>query len=250
MSEPGPPGWYPDPWGTPKQRWFDGAAWTQRVWPPDVTPELPPPIDAPSPVLAEREARIGRLLIALMPIAALAWIAASIFTLAVMRWVANNWNEFVEAAEAGRRLDPEIPSWVSALSWFGQFPLLVIQVLFLVWCYQAARVGRDLGVAARHTPTWAVGSWLIPVLNLWRPYQCIVDSIPPDDRGRDDILRWWKLWLGTLGLSVLTVASAFANLTASIVALSLQGGIAIAAALSARRMIASVLRAHTTAIQR
>ena len=23
-----PPGWYPDPWGQPGQRWWDGATWT------------------------------------------------------------------------------------------------------------------------------------------------------------------------------------------------------------------------------
>lgn len=28
-----PAGWYPDPWGTPEERWFDGAAWTPRTRP-------------------------------------------------------------------------------------------------------------------------------------------------------------------------------------------------------------------------
>lgn len=37
-----PPGWYPDPWGTDHERWFDGAAWTPRTRTPGGT-------DAPVP---------------------------------------------------------------------------------------------------------------------------------------------------------------------------------------------------------
>jgi len=58
-------GWYPDPWGTDHERYFDGSAWTRQTrvvgatdaviqWPAVVTPELssPPPAEVPSPVPA------------------------------------------------------------------------------------------------------------------------------------------------------------------------------------------------------
>lgn len=34
-----PAGWYPDPWGTPEERWFDGAAWTPRTRAPAASPD-------------------------------------------------------------------------------------------------------------------------------------------------------------------------------------------------------------------
>src|ERR1700680_995013 len=30
----GEPGWFPDPWGTEKLRWWDGDAWTPHLYPP------------------------------------------------------------------------------------------------------------------------------------------------------------------------------------------------------------------------
>ena len=40
------PDWYPDPWGEPYQRWWNGAIWTPAVrpypWPGPPTPVTPP----------------------------------------------------------------------------------------------------------------------------------------------------------------------------------------------------------------
>ncbi len=37
-----PPGWYPDPWQPTRWRYFDGAAWTGWVHPPEaVSAQLP-----------------------------------------------------------------------------------------------------------------------------------------------------------------------------------------------------------------
>lgn len=243
MTAPGAPGWYPDPWGTPKQRWFDGVAWTPSVWPPDTPAETPVQGRTARPGI-EEERRLARLVAGAMPIAASAYVATSIATVAVFRWVADNWSEFVEAAETGTALSPAVPSWVSVLSWVGQFPLLAVQILFLVWCHKAATVGRDLGFPARRSPAWAVGSWFIPVLNLWWPYQSVVDAMPPGDPARARVGTWWGLWVG-LNVTVIAVgASAFFAVTVSVAAIILQSVLAIAAAIAARRMIYAVLDTH------
>ncbi|MEX1079573.1 MAG: DUF2510 domain-containing protein [Homoserinimonas sp.] len=43
-----PAGWYPDPWGSASQRWWDGTVWTDRLDPPAQTLITPQP--GPSPV--------------------------------------------------------------------------------------------------------------------------------------------------------------------------------------------------------
>jgi hypothetical protein len=78
---------------------------------------------------------------------------------------------------------------------------LVAGVLWLVWQHQfASAVPRR---SLRRSPGWHVGSWLVPVVNLWFPFQNIVDlrrtvtprtealDIPPSYR------LWWGLWLAT-----------------------------------------------------
>lgn len=49
MTTPTPPGWYPDPSGTPGTRFWDGQAWT------DNTQAAPPPIGAPAPPPAQKK---------------------------------------------------------------------------------------------------------------------------------------------------------------------------------------------------
>lgn len=266
MTDPLAPGWYPDPWGTAKHRWFDGEAWTQQVFPPDVTAE-PDVAQVPATPVGggdgaptwmpqrhphaqfDRESRLGRILAAVMPFAGFAVVATSVSSLAVMRWLADNWDEFMTAAEAGRTVEPVLPGWVSLLSWVGQFPLLVIQIMFLVWCYRAARLGADLGIPARRSPGWAVGSWIIPILNFWWPYQSVADAVPPGDPSREIIRHWWTLWIVMTLSSFVVLATAFAPMAVSIAVVLVHAVLALAAAYAARRMLTTVVAVHEAVVR-
>jgi len=246
MTGPGAPGWYPDPWGTPKQRWFDGVAWTPSVWPPDSPPEIVGDGQAAKAGLVDEERRLARLVAAAMPVAAAAYIATTIASVAVLRWIADNWDEFVDAAETGTTLDPAVDSWVRTLSWLGQFPLLAVQILFIVWCYKTTTVARELGIPARRSPVWAVGAWFIPVLNLWWPYQSVTDAVPHDDPARGDVRGWWALWIATNVSALLVFGSAFFSVAVTVAMAVVQSVLAIAAAIAARRMVVAVSRAHAS----
>ncbi len=51
---------------------------------------------------------------------------------------------------------------------------LVIAVVFLRWTYLSNRNVRALGAdGLEFTPGWAVGWYLIPIANLWKPHQAL-----------------------------------------------------------------------------
>jgi Domain of unknown function (DUF4328) len=62
-------------------------------------------------------------------------------------------------------------------------------VLVLIWQYRAASTARLLSLPAAHSAGLGVGSWFIPVVNLWFPYQALRDCLPP--RHPDTSLVGW-----------------------------------------------------------
>src|SRR5699024_9712926 len=53
----------------------------------------------------------------------------------------------------------------------------------------------------RRSPHWAVLGWIVPVVNLWFPYQVVADA----SRGVGSRVRtFWPWWLAWLGLSYST----------------------------------------------
>ena len=72
---------------------------------------------------------------------------------------------------------------------------LAVGALFLLWFYRAASTGWVSGLPARRRPMLATLSFVIPVLNLWWPYQAMLDMVPAEDPRRVVIRWWWVLWL-------------------------------------------------------
>lgn len=90
--------------------------------------------------------------------------------------------------------------------------VLGLIVTFLMWLHRVMRNIPALGNAksrVEYTPGWAVGSFFIPVLNLFMPYRAVREAWAKSDpaiRTQDDImftpspsgglvLGWWLSWL-------------------------------------------------------
>ena len=74
-------------------------------------------------------------------------------------------------------------------------------IVACIWQHRAASAGRALGIPSRRSPAWGVGSWFVPVVNLWIPYAAIRDCLPPEDPHRRRVLQWWVAWLAAAFLS-------------------------------------------------
>jgi Domain of unknown function (DUF4328) len=87
--------------------------------------------------------------------------------------------------------------------------LIVAGLAFLMWLWQARQNAEILSRAPhRRSRVWLTLSWLIPVVNLWFPYQIVADiyraSRPDNPRDLADLRTvpgspllpvWWILWL-------------------------------------------------------
>ena len=106
--------------------------------------------------------------------------------------------------------------------------------VFLVWFYRARKNADGRGQRQRWSPGWAIGAWVVPIVNLWFPYQIMADiwraNLPTDRRNQPAVLPGfgWGCWLigggfgggfwGTAGPSVgaaRVVAGLFALVTAA-----------------------------------
>ena len=90
-------------------------------------------------------------------------------------------------------------------------------ILFLMWMYRASQNLQVLGAQCqRFSPSWAVGWWFVPIMNLFRPYQVMAEiwrgSEPSSldgaaSRGNVSVLLgwWWGSWVATGLVEVIAV---------------------------------------------
>jgi Domain of unknown function (DUF4328)/Protein of unknown function (DUF2510) len=237
-----PPGWYPDPAGGPGQRWWDGYAWTETVVVP-AAPEVPavpaappPPPYQPSPTAYHAPntpgaARDRVTLVAdelrVTPVARLAMALPGLYYLlsvvnlrlheAQYRMLGHEYHRVYEATQNNR----PAPTVTMPNGLFGGLSVVISLiglvtlgaiVVGCVWQHRAATAARSLGRPARHSPGWGVGSWFVPVVNYWTPYQAIRDCLDPGDPGRAVVLRWWLCLVGAFTFSFAAlVASLFSG---------------------------------------
>jgi Domain of unknown function (DUF4328) len=96
-----------------------------------------------------------------------------------------------------------------ALSLFSVGVLLAAGICWVVWQYRAAASVPRSGL--RRSPGWHVGSWFIPVVSLFFPFQNVSDLARSSRAELSGGVRgtWWTLWLAS------NLVSSFATQAAS-----------------------------------
>ncbi len=88
-------------------------------------------------------------------------------------------------------------------------------------------------------------SFIIPVLNLWWPYQAALDMVPAGDPHRGLIRRWWALWIAAMLCGFLIYpAAALSTETAARVVAGVGAVAMLAAAFAARAVVEYVTTTH------
>lgn len=224
-----PPGWHPDPWGTAALRWWDGTRWTGHV---------SGVVTVPSPT-SEREASRWARLAMLWAGPALGLYAISSAFQAI--WIAEHWEEI---SNDGGRIPDGASTFASTMGQLAFLALGAAAVMFLMWFYRSAAFAAASGLPARRRKGLAVASFVIPVVNLWWPYQSTCDLLPQGHPARRKVLRWWLLCLGSAVAGLAIVGSAFVDDTVLAATTAVTVGLALFAAVAARDMIVSVVAAH------
>ena len=115
--------------------------------------------------------------------------------------------EEIDQSEA--QLYDTVGLWLSVA---GIVLFVLTAVLFITWLFRAHRSDRMYPAQLRHASGWAIGGWFVPILNLWRPPQMVLDV----RRGASGtglpstalVLWWW--WLLVLARFTQAVANGLA----------------------------------------
>ncbi len=216
-------GWYPDPWGLDKQRWYDGATWTRHLWPPD--PEIPPAAAAntspaqdqvatayrdtavPVEVVANATHRSARTLTRAIPIAALG-LSVQLIGFAMQAPELRASAEVI--MNSGETAVPRLPGWMEVASQIGQFAIIATTFMYAVWLYRAAIWSRLAGSEGRLGPGWSLGLWLIPIANLMLGYIATVD-VAQSTRAKTLVRYWWAFFVPALLAPVIIILTGYST---------------------------------------
>jgi hypothetical protein len=177
-------GWYDDPAGQARFRFWDGRHWTHQT----TNATMP---GSTAPALGAGFARLGDWLGRAMALVALAAVAVVV----VIAWAADD----LGAAPSG---DADTVG-LALLSTFAVYGIVSMTtgVVWVVWQYQLA---ESAPAPLRRGPAMQVLSWFIPVVSYWWPYQNMVDLWNAYGSGQDStrsrapsgIGTWWAALQG------------------------------------------------------
>ena len=159
-TQPQAAGWYPDPAGSGGQRWHDGQGWTGQVVQDS---------GAPPQSLDHRFAGLSDWLARLLLVNA----GLAVVYVVVEFWGVGTMTDF-EADPANGDLGAlqTYDDVTLVLSYLTIALLLFTGIVWMVW---QRRLARAAPAKLRNGPGMHVGSWFIPVANLWLPFQNMGD---------------------------------------------------------------------------
>jgi hypothetical protein len=262
-----PPGWYPDPAGEKAWRWWDGYQWTGYASDPSApgvaaagggadTPAYATPAYA-TPAYPGYQAgvpgapSVHERFAAEQKAAPWAKRALAGYLLLIVVTALGAWAESSTLREILHNIRVQIDTGVvqsqtnqsANLNLFSVLDLAVeapVYLLFLTWQYKAAVTARLLQIPARRSPGLGVGSWFIPVINLWFPYQAITDCLPLEDPGRRVVGRMWACFIASgvmnLATTVLAWVGSPVGFATAAVALGFGAGFAVQGARAVQRI--------------
>ena len=81
-------------------------------------------------------------------------------------------------------------------------------VVFLMWLYRVSNNVAAFGATTQHSSGWAVGSFFVPIMNLFVPYQAVKDIWQKSEPSGDDsfsysvsapgfFAAWWGFWIAS-----------------------------------------------------
>lgn len=223
-------GWYRDPSGEHTHRYWDGAGWTDQVLQGrDNAPQTPPitagPGNPPQPHSMPpltQGAMVGMVGVPATPVRPRLgpgfvglgrWLAGVLITQAAAAFALALGVSAIQILNPRSSATAAVEGGVMIIAGTSSLLYLVSIILWLIWQYQLASSSRiDPSYLAR-SPGWHIGSWFIPVISLWFPYQNVKDLArgvmsPVDaygagewdggvDRGIATRLLpwWWFAWL-------------------------------------------------------
>jgi hypothetical protein len=85
---------------------------------------------------------------------------------------------------------------------------LATVIVFLMWLYRVSNNIAAFGQNTQHSPGWAVGSFFVPIMNLFVPYQAVKDIWKKSEPSGADAFSfgvsppgffpaWWGFWLAS-----------------------------------------------------
>ncbi len=234
MAQVMTPGWYPDPWRQAPMRWWDGFRWT---------PQVSGPVEDPADKLREQRSWARWHLIGLR-VAPVLLLGSGLLVSLLLHSV---FTEVRDSTDTGSSFEPP-PGFfaLQALSALLSPLSLSLLIARLGWFAHAVRTARALGRRSGRSTGLAVAGWLIPIVNLWWPYEDVRDLTPEGDPARRRLGWWWGCYL-LQGFGLFpAVVVAFFDVPTVLLVLTVVVGVvpAVAAAWLETGIVRGVLDSH------